>query len=103
MELVVASAEFKEGNVLSFNTFPTYPYPLSFVITFHVEGEIDGKIAYRTRKREEVICETEPAPFRVPSAEGRKMLTHADLIACVFPSQGSYALDILFDGSLLHS
>ncbi len=31
------------------------------------------------------------------------MLTHEDHIELVFPSQGSYLLDILFDGSVLHS
>src|SRR5512146_1626403 len=103
MELVVASAEFKQGNVLSFNAFPSYPYSLEFVITFHIEGEVNGNIAYRVRKREEVIYETEPAPFHVPAMEGQKMFPFADSIQVAFPSQGSYLLDILFDGSLLHS
>ncbi len=103
MELVVASAELKEGNVLSFGTFPSYPYSLSLVITFHVEGEVSGKIAYRARKREEVIYQTEAAPFHVIAMEGRQMFTYADSFQLVFPSQGSYLIDILFDESVLHS
>ena len=103
MELVVASVEFNEGNVLSFNFFPSYPYSLEFVITFHVEGEVNGNIAYRVRKREEVIYETEPAPFHLPAMEGQKMFPFADSIELVFPSQGSYLLDILFNESVLHS
>src|SRR5512135_3620135 len=103
MTLVVASGEFPEGNVLSFNAFPTYPYLLNFVITFHVEGEVNGKIAYRARKREEVVYETKPAPFHVPAMERRKIFIHADRIELVFPSQGSYLLDVLFDESVLHS
>ncbi len=103
MELVVASAELKEGNVLSFNAFPTYPYSLGFVITFHVEGEVSGKIAYRARKREEVIVETEPAPFHVPAREGQKMFTYEDSMQLGFPSQGSYLLDVVFNEAVLHS
>ncbi len=103
MELVVASVEFTDGDVLSFKGFPTCPRSLSFTITFHVEGEIKGKIAYRVRKREEVIHETGPILFDVPEVEGRNVLTHSASIEVAFPSQGSYLLDILFDDSLLHS
>jgi hypothetical protein len=103
MELVVASAELKGGNVLSFNLFPSYPFPLGFVITFHVEGEVRGNIAYRVRKREAVIHQTEATPFHVPAVEGQKTFSLAGSIEVVFPSQGSYLLDIVFDDGLLHS
>ncbi len=103
MDLVVASAEFTDGNVLSFKAFPTYPYSLKFSIAFHVLGEVRGEIAYRVRKWEEVIYQTKPAPLHIPAAEGQKMFTHADSIELVFPSQGSYLLDIIFDEAVLHS
>ncbi len=103
MTLIVAAAEITGGNVLSFNTFPTYPFSLNFVITFHVEGQVAGKIAYRVRKRDDVIHQTVPAPFEAREPEGQKLLTHPDSIQVAFPSQGSYLLDITFDDSLLHS
>ncbi len=103
MELVVASAELKDGNVLSFNSFPTYPYALSFSITFHMAGDFEGQIAYRVRKWEEVIFQTEPVPLHIREVEGQRLFTHADRIQLSFPSQGSYVLDILVDQSVLHT
>ena len=103
MTLVVASGEFPEGNVLSFSAFPTAPYLLNFVITFHVEGEVNGSISYRVRKWEEMISQTEPAPFSLPDPVSLQQLSHADSIWVAFPRQGSYSLDVLFDGALLHS
>ena len=101
--LVVASGEFSGGNTLSFKGFPTPPHPLGFVITFHIQGEVSGQISYRVRKWDRVIYETEPVPFSVPVTESGKQFKHADGIKVVFPSQGSYQLDVLFDGALLHS
>ena len=103
MELVVASAEFTDGNVLSFKAFPTYQYSLRISVTFHVVSEIEGEIAYRVRKRDDVICQTHPMPFRAQEAEGQRMLTHAGSIGVAFPGEGSYLLDILFNDSVLHS
>ncbi len=103
MDLVVASAELADGNVLSFKAFPTYPYSLRFSIAFHVLGEVTGEIAYRVRKWEEVIYQSEPTPLHIPQVEGQKMFTHVDSIELVFPSQGSYLLDIIVDGAVLHS
>ncbi len=103
MTLVVASAELSGGNVLSFKVFPTQPYPLGFTITFHVEGEVNGEIGYAVRKWGDVICQTDPIPFHLPYAEGRRLFSHTDHIDVTFPGQGSYALDIFFDGSLVHS
>jgi hypothetical protein len=103
MTLVVASGEFTAGNVLSFSAFPTAPYLLDFVITFHVEGPVSGEISYRVRKWEEVISQTEPRPFSLPDPASVQQLRHADRIWVAFPGQGSYSLDLLFDGALLHS
>lgn len=103
MTLVVASGEFLEGNVLSFSAFPTAPYLLNFVITFHVEGQVNGSISYRVRKWEEVISQTEPAPLSLPDPGSLQQLRRADSIWVTFPGQGSYSLDLLFDGALLHS
>ncbi len=103
MELVLASAEFLDGNVLSFKAFPTYPHVLRFSIAFHVAGEIKGEIAYRVRKWEDVIYQTKPMPLHIPEVEGQKMFTHLDSVELVFPSQGSYLLDIIFDEAVIHS
>ncbi len=103
MTLVVASAEISGGNVLSFNIFPTQPHPLSFTITFHVEGEVNGEIAYAARKWGDVICQTDPMPLQLPYTDGRRQFSHTDHIDVAFPGQGPYVLDIFVDGSLVHS
>ncbi len=103
MALIVASAEFPGGNVLSFKAFPTHAHLLSFTITFHSAGEAKGEIAYRVRKWGDVIRQTDPKPFRVSEAVGQKLITQADSVEVAFPSQGAYVLDILFDGSVVHS
>jgi len=103
MTLVVAWGEFSGGNILSFKAFPTPPHVLNFVITFHIAGEVKGEISYRVRKWEDVIYQTEPIPFSLPDMEGGKQFKHADSIELVFPSQGYYHLDFLFDGDLLYS
>lgn len=103
MTAVIASAQLLDGNVLSFRAFPTLPYLLSFTITFHIEGDMGGEIAYRVRKWDDVIHQTDPIPFRIEDTEGEKLLTYADRIEVAFPSQGSYLLDILVDGSVLYS
>ncbi len=103
MTLVVASAELSGGNVLTFKAFPTHAHMLSFVITFHVAEDVEGQIAYRVRKWGDVIQQTDPVSFHPPNAMSQKLFTHSDSIEVVFPGQGAYLLDILFDGSLLHS
>jgi hypothetical protein len=103
MTLVVASVEFPGGNVLNFRAFPSPPYVLEFVINFHGAGEVSGEIAYRVRKRDDVIYQTRPRPFSHPGIEGEKLFQHNDRIELAFPSQGAYHLDLLFDGALLHS
>ncbi len=101
--LVVASGEISGGNILSFKAFPTQPHLLNFVITFHIAGEVKGEISYRVRKWEDVIYQTEPTLFSLPDTESGKQFKHADSIELVFPSQGYYHLDFLFDGALLQS
>ena len=103
MTLVVASAEFSEGNILSFKAFPTQPYPLSFTISFHVAGEVKGGISYRVRKWEDVIFQAGPLPLTLPKVEGQRLFTHADSLDIVFPGQGSYQLDIYFDEALIYT
>lgn len=103
MALVVASGEFPGGDILTFKAFPTHPYALGFVITLHVEGEVKGEVSYRVRKREEVIYETEPRAFQLPDEGAWRQIRHADSIQVGFPSQGSYELDFVFDGAVLHS
>ena len=103
MALVIASGEISGGNVLSFTAFPTAPYLLSFVISFHRTGDIKGEISYRVRKWEEVIHQTEPTSLNFADTEGGRQFKYADSVELVLPSQGSYQLDILVDNALLLS
>ena len=103
MRPVIASGEFSGGNVLSFKTFPTQPHALDFVITFYAAGEVKGQISYRVRKWQDVIYQTQQSPFSLPEAEGGQQFEYADSVELVFPGQGTYYLDVLFDGALLQS
>ncbi len=103
MELVIASAELKEGNVLSFKTFPSPPCLLGFALTFHVVDDVGAQLTYRVRKWQDVIYQSEPVPVDARHAEDRTLYTHSDSIEVVFPSQGNYLLDILSGDALLYS
>ncbi len=103
MELVIASVELKDGNVLSFKTFPTPPFLLGFSLTFHVVGDVQAELAYRVRKWENVICQGEHVSIHVQQADDSKLMTRADSLEVVFPSQGNYRLDILSGEALLYS
>ncbi len=103
MELVIASVELKEGNVLSFKTFPSPPCLLGFALTFHAVGDVSAELTYRVRKWQDVIYQGEPVPVHPRQAEDQKLSTHADSIEVVFPGQGNYLLDILSGDSLLYS
>ncbi len=103
MELVIASVELKDGNVLSFKNFPTPPFLLGFALTFHVVGDVQAELAYRVRKWENVICQGEPVSIHVQQADDSRLMTRADSLEVVFPSQGNYRLDILSGEALLYS
>ncbi len=103
MELVIASVKLKDGNVLSFKTFPTPPFLLGFSLTFHVVGDVQAELAYRVRKWENVICQSEPVSIHVQEADDPRLMTRTDSLEVVFPSQGNYLLDILSGEALLYS
>jgi hypothetical protein len=103
MRPVIASSEISGGNVLSFRAFPTRAYTLNFLLTFYGADAVDGQISYRVRKWEDVIYQTQPEPFSLPEAGSETHYNFSDSVDLIFPTQGQYHLDILFDGDLLHT
>ena len=93
-----------EFGTLRFFEFPTLPQSLHLVLSLYLTGEVRGMLSHRVRRWTDELYSSQPAEvhFDDPGTPRRFDYVY-DIYNVIFPREGAYRLDVIFDRNVIYT